>query len=92
LSNYFSKALLDYAFSKHMPGRTSVFVSLKDAISLYKAIRIRINFLSYDAVLLKMTISDDIMNGTYCDSRVIAGRKIVEMTDITNVNWETENG
>ena len=85
LSNVFNNSILSsssYGFNHEMINRTTVFKLKIDADNLCSDIcALRINN-KYRAIVVKMTISKDLMSGLYDRVKVIAGKYICSINEI----------
>lgn len=65
-------------YKNNMIGRTAIYENIEDAEDLAKNITSNTPLVIYDVVILKMTISNNIMEGYYAFSEVYAGKNIVK--------------
>jgi hypothetical protein len=89
LTCYWSDGILKSSlyYNKQMEGRTMVFVHKEDAAKLFDELSDMVVHLKYAVILLKMTITGDLLKGNYNHRDIIAGTHIKTIKIYDNDSW-----
>ena len=87
LSQYFIEDILMESFSPGMVGRTSVFKYLNDAIEFENLMSV---YDSQEYVIIRLTLNNDLVEGKYNASSIVAGRNILKIEEMKSQMIEQE--